>query len=369
MKIVFAMWSTKRTGGTNAIFHVADRLSEYGNEITIVSGGARDFMWFKFKGHVKFHYPEEDLAWHVKLKKQKFSSVELADFALKKFNIRIDRTKILTNSLNKYGFDADIIIATYFETALPVYRTICKSCRKFYYIQHFESVFFEDEYNKHRVHETYFLPLEWIVSSSWANGKLTELTGKTGLVVVPGIDTSIFYPRKVIKDGTKNVVLSLGKSAKVKGLLVLFKALEKLKNKVPNLKLILYGTEPTVKNNSPVETEYITAPSNERLAELYSLADVVVTPSFYESSPSPPLEAMACGTPVVTTREGTEDYCFDGENSIVVPSGDPEAMSNAIFRIIDDKNLAKKLMKNGIEKAQELSWDKTAEIFRERLKK
>ncbi len=80
---------------------------------------------------------------------------------------------------------------------------------------------------------------------------------------------------------------------------------------------------------------------------------------------------MACGTPVVTTRYGTEDYCFHEVNSLVVPPEDPESMAKAIFRILTDENLAEELRKNGLRTAKELTWDKTAEnvekIFRQGL--
>ena len=115
-------------------------------------------------------------------------------------------------------------------------------------------------------------------------------------------------------------------------------------------------------------TEYIVSPSNDQLAELYSVADVVVIPSLYESSPLPPLEAMACGSPVVTTRFGTEDYCIDSENSLVVPPQDPDALARAIIQILSDSSLADKLSKNGLMTSKLHSWDNTAQNFEKILK-
>ena len=372
MKIAFAMWGTVRTGGTNAIFNVADRLAKLGHEVKIISLGAKNHTWFKFDRDIQFYYPEEKLRSHISIKfrNRRLGTIEIFDWVLRKIklNLFFDRYKILSNALNEYAGDVDAVIATYFETAFSVNRMDSGKCKKFYYIQHFESVFFNDTYNKKRVHETYFLPFKWMISSSWANSRLIELTGKPGNVVVPGIDTSVYYPRRIDKDKNHKIIVSLGKSMSIKGLKYLFEALNKLSRQMPNIKLILYGVEPNLKKISPVTTEYIISPSNDRLAELYSMADVVVTPSLYESSPSPPIEAMACGAPLVTTIFGTEDYCFDGENSLVVPSEDPDALADAILRILSDSSLANKLRENGLRKSKELSWDNTAQNFEKVLR-
>lgn len=372
MKIAFALWGTLRTGGTSAIFNIADRLAKFGHEVIIISLGARNHTWYKFDNNIQFYYPEENKVlnlWAI-YKKRRVNAIEVIDYTLRKRNsrINIERYKTLTNALNTYAVNYDAVIATMFETAFSVSRMNAGRHNNFYFIQHFESVSFNDIYSQKRVHETYFFPFSWIVNSTWANMKLLELTGKTGKVVTPGIDTLVYYPRQVYKDKTNKVIVSLGKSMDIKGLKYLFDALVKISKKISNIKLILYGVEPTLKRVSPVPTEYIVSPSDDQLAELYSVADVVVTPSLYESSPLPPLEAMACGSPVVTTRFGTEDYCFDGENSLVVPPQDPDALAHAIIRILSDSSLANKLSENGLISSKLHSWDNTAQNFEKLLK-
>jgi len=73
----------------------------------------------------------------------------------------------------------------------------------------------------------------------------------------------------------------------------------------------------------------------------------------------PPLEAMACSTPVVTTRYGT-DYTIDGENALVVESRNIEAMAEAILRIFHDRQLSEKLIQNDLETPKKHNWKKTA---------
>ena len=94
----------------------------------------------------------------------------------------------------------------------------------------------------------------------------------------------------------------------------------------------------------------------QALASLYRSVDVVVTPSWFESFPLPPLEAMACGTPVITTREGTEDYAEDGHNALVVPGRDVRALAEAITRLARDRDLQLRLRAAGPETARRFTW-------------
>jgi len=231
----------------------------------------------------------------------------------------------------------------------------------YYYIQHYEPLFFSDSYLYYAAKETYYLPLNWIVNSSWVNEQLRKRIGRHGPVVVPGVDTNVFFPREVSKRGDEKTIISLGKGIKIKGLNYLFKALEIVKKETDvKLKLILYGNEPHLIKMSPIQTKYVINPTDEELSKLYSLSDIAIVPSLYESSPLPPLEAMACGTPVVTTRYGTEDYCFNEINSLVVSPKDPKALANAILRLLKDESLRENLRKEGLRTAKLFTWDETA---------
>ncbi|HWQ16874.1 MAG TPA: glycosyltransferase family 4 protein [Sulfolobales archaeon] len=369
MKINFALWSTRRTGGTRVIFEVANRLAKRGHEVTITSLGTPRHQWFRFSDKVRIIYPESKYSIYIPFK-GRFSISLLSNWLLGKIKIPyyIDRNKILALAIPD---DVDINVATYCLSAHAVYGS--GKGRPFYYIQHYEPLFFaSDPYLYHIAKETYYLPMKWIVNSSWVNGMLRKEIGREGPVVLPGVDTSVFFPRNVEKRRDVKAIIALGKRGKAGNLNYIYKALNIIrKSSNLKLKLILYGDDPRLAKLSPVPTEYFVNPSDEKLAELYSMADVAVNPSPYESSPLPPLEAMACGTPVVTTRYGTEDYCFHEVNSLVVPPEDPESMAKAIFRILTDENLAEELRKNGLRTAKELTWDKTAEnvekIFRQGL--
>lgn len=92
---------------------------------------------------------------------------------------------------------------------------------------------------------------------------------------------------------------------------------------------------------------------------------MVICPSWYESFPLPPLEAMACGTPVVTTRIGTEDYAFNEKNCLVVPPRNPKAMAEAILRLLDDESLQERFKKEGLKTARQFTYDRTVDRLEE----
>jgi glycosyltransferase involved in cell wall biosynthesis len=71
-----------------------------------------------------------------------------------------------------------------------------------------------------------------------------------------------------------------------------------------------------------------------------------------------PLEAMACGVPVVMTDDGgSREYARDGENAVVVPVGDADALREAIQRVLQDAELRAGLIESGMRTAWEYDWD------------
>lgn len=98
------------------------------------------------------------------------------------------------------------------------------------------------------------------------------------------------------------------------------------------------------------------------LKYFYSAADVFVTTPWYEPFGITPLEAMACGTPVIGSNVGGIKYSVkDNETGYLVPAKDPEALAGKIDLLLSDYNLAKKMQVNAIHRVQQLfSWEKIA---------
>ncbi|MEX0750236.1 MAG: glycosyltransferase family 1 protein [Dehalococcoidia bacterium] len=99
-----------------------------------------------------------------------------------------------------------------------------------------------------------------------------------------------------------------------------------------------------------------------RLVELYNACDVLLFPSHHEGYGWPPLEAMACGTPVVASECQTLLEVCDGA-ALHAPAADPHALAWQVRRTIDDRDLRERLGWAGIERAAQCSWQRTIDGF------
>ncbi len=93
---------------------------------------------------------------------------------------------------------------------------------------------------------------------------------------------------------------------------------------------------------------------------MYNAADLFIWLSNYEGFGLPPLEAMACGTPVVTTKMGSLPEAVGNSALFVKNPENIKEISKAIYKGLSDKKLQEKLIKKGLEQVKKFSWQKTA---------
>ena len=98
---------------------------------------------------------------------------------------------------------------------------------------------------------------------------------------------------------------------------------------------------------------------DQLLPALYSGAKAFVYPSLYEGFGLPPLEAMACGTPVIVSNTTSLPEVV-GNAGLRVDPLNVEQIADAIQRLVTNNNLHQSLQKKGLERAKLFSWDKTA---------
>jgi glycosyltransferase involved in cell wall biosynthesis len=157
-----------------------------------------------------------------------------------------------------------------------------------------------------------------------------------------------------------------GRLVPEKGVATVIKALPRLPEQA-TLDLVGHGHESVVRELEGLATdlgvaERVTfgmASSRQDLRDRYRAADLVVFPSEW---PEPfglvPLEAMACGTPVVATGTGgSGEFLDDGVNCLLFTPGDPESMAAAITRVAQDTGLRSLLVAGGTATAQRMTMD------------
>jgi glycosyltransferase involved in cell wall biosynthesis len=109
---------------------------------------------------------------------------------------------------------------------------------------------------------------------------------------------------------------------------------------------------------------------DQDLPMVYNLADLFVYPSVYEGFGLPPIEALACGTPVVTTAVSTMPEHV-GEAGVLVPPDDEETLAQAMYKVLVTPSLRQELAKKGPQQAAQFTWEqtsrKTMQVYRNLL--
>ena len=110
--------------------------------------------------------------------------------------------------------------------------------------------------------------------------------------------------------------------------------------------------------------------SDDDLVALYNVCRLFVFPSLYEGFGLPPLEAMACGTPVASSSSASLPEVLGPAAAYFSPEN-ADSLVEAICRILDDAALRARLVHLGIERARHFSWDdaarRTLALYREVL--
>lgn len=154
-------------------------------------------------------------------------------------------------------------------------------------------------------------------------------------------------------------------------------AFSELKKKLKNVRLVQIGNDPLVYKGLVKQlgleqnVNFLGYITEEEQIKWYNSADLFVFPSFYEGFGLPPLEAMACGCPVITSNAASLPEVV-GDAGIMVDPQDNQALTEAMHKVLTDKNLALEMSKKSLERAKHFSWEKTAkgifgvyqEIFR-----
>lgn len=177
-----------------------------------------------------------------------------------------------------------------------------------------------------------------------------------------------------------NYILFVGSIEPRKNLVGLISAFDKIKTKVKH-KLVIVGGKGWLNSeiyvaikekkleNDVVFTGYV---SDEELVALYNLADLFVYPSFYEGFGIPPLEAMACGTPVITSDTSSLPEVV-GDAALMVNPKNTDVLASSIITVLNDETLRNRMVLDGLSRAKQFSWrrtaDETLEIFEEMSKR
>jgi glycosyltransferase involved in cell wall biosynthesis len=316
LRIAYVTEDTGVGGGHRVIFEHVNRLAERGHDVSVYSlAGSPD--WFDVR--VPVH--------------------------------AFERYEPLLEELTR--LDA-IKVATWWNTALPVWMASAARGIPASFVQDIETSYYPGEWYHGHVLSAYREEFSFVTTSGWNRDRLREMDLDPAGVVSPGIDLETFRELEGV-ERRDDLILAIGRGHWIKNLDLTVEAWRALGDP-PLAELRLYGSEPDTREKFSF-LPYVESPSDDEVNRLLNEATVFVQTSIHEGFCLPPLEAMAAGCAVVCTdAHGNRDYCEDGVNCLM-PEANAEAIAAALRRVLDDRELRERLVANGRETAARYGWD------------
>lgn len=324
-QIVYVLPFLGISAGVKSVLEQANRLADRGYRVAIFSLNAH-LDWF-----------------NLKVPLITYQNYEMILGALKKLNC--------------------LKIATWWETAPLVYQ----SCdpeqggqgRSAYFVQDMEDKFYPRSPEiQNKVKATYLLPMLFFTGSEWVKTQLEEQYQQPAINIGHAIDLDIFQPQKKVIDYDCRRGIAYGKEDHLKNLSQTEQALAKAAEKIRYLSVITFGPQPTKLTQIP--HLHFSKFDDQQLAYLYNSGGFFIHNSLHEDFGLPILEAMACGTPVITTKaQGNLEYCQDGYNCLLTSPNDVTELAEKIQLVITERRFAHYLASNGVKTAQKYTWAKT----------
>jgi GT2 family glycosyltransferase len=249
----------------------------------------------------------------------------------------------------------DVIkVATWWNTAAPVWLSSTLHGIPVYFVQDIETSYYpDDEDVRNSVLASYRHEFSYMTISGWNRDRLREL-GLDAVLIPPGIDLDNFKPLAGV-ERRSDMLLGLGRTNPLKNLPLTIDAWQRLGDGRPELRL--FGIEPEIAEGRS-RIVYEERPSDARVNELMCEATAFVQTSTHEGFCLPALEAMATGAAVVCTdAHGNRDFCEDGVNCLM-PAARVEDVRAALERVLADPALRERLGAAGRVTAADYAWER-----------
>lgn len=354
MKITFVLPVVNMSGGIRVVSIYAQLLHTMGHVVTLVSPPPQEVPlrrkirrllqgggWQHYERYPKSHIDDRRLNHRV-----------------------LDKYRPPTNEDVP---DADVIVATWWETAEWISALGDQKGVKVYFIQHHE-IF---NYNPiDRVEATYRLPFHQIVIARWLKEVLLYSYGKVSAEIVHnGVDHTQFFAPKRGRQARPTIGFLYHK-AHFKGVDTTLAAISRMKQSKPDIRVICFGSqEPSAPLPLEAWIEFYREPEQDRIKDIYAACDVWITASRSEGFNLTAMEAMACRTPIVSTRTGwPEEAIVQYENGVLVDVDDVDAIVEATLWMFGLKETEwQQLSEAAYRTVEPCTWERSAKLFEKAL--
>lgn len=206
---------------------------------------------------------------------------------------------------------------------------------------------------------SYRLPLTKVAVSHWLKGRIR---GGNTRVIPNGVDRSVFFPREDI-ESRPFTIGTIGSEQPGKGYRHFLEAVSMLPSEALASVQVLVACEGGLAMPRNVQASQVSPGNDEEMASFYRSCDVFVFGSLMEGFGLPPLEAMACGAPVIVSDCGGIREYAGSDNAIVVPVGDAGAVCKAINRLMHDADARDRLRRAGLATAKRFGLQSTLDEY------
>lgn len=263
------------------------------------------------------------------------------------------RTLVVPTPAPRHVPDADVVVATGWQTAPWVAALPARAGAKAYFVQNLE------DYLSPEAPATWALPLATFTCARWL-ARAVEAAGHETLGHVPNaIDPAEFF---VEAPGVERepLVLFLYHRLPIKGAEDAVAALSAVREARPDLRAVAFSARPP-SHRLPEWVEVRVRPGLSDLRALYNRAAVFLHPSHREGWPLPPMEAAACGAAVVAAANEGVQECFDASTARIVAVGEPARLAEAVLGLLDRPDERAALAEAGRQRVAGLSWAASAD--------
>lgn len=261
--------------------------------------------------------------------------------------------------------DADIVVATWWETVAWMHAMPASKGRRMHLIQGYETWLAPQ--CRPQVHAALRLPNRKVAISHGLKQTIEDALGPLGISVVPNaVDPDQFAVPPRARQPAPTVGFIYAHAA-IKGADICAAACALARRRLPDLKVVAFGADP-VSGILPLPdgAVYHHRPNQRMLREIYGSADWWLFGSRLDSFGLPILEAMACGTPVIGVPVGAAPALLDGECGVLLADHSVEAMAAAIVALAQEPPAAwQARSRRAHDRAHGYSWDDASDMLLE----
>ena len=343
--LVIPIWDFVKSGGLRVLTELANNISIMGINVKIIAFYKNNKPYYPVSVPIEFVNEYGEVVKREDPPKQK-KRIE----AIKNVGIRV---KALKKALDRNSKEYTCVLANFHLTTYAVKK--CNIAHKFYYIQAYEAWYKKGIYNTFKNYvakKTYSFDLIRIVNADLYKD-YKEIKSK--YVVPPGLNFDLYYNKSANKywDGKRPLVIGhIGRTEEWKGSKDVAAAVKLLQGEGAD---IVYKVAFNPPEKDSCHFDLVKPDGDNNLAEYYRSVDVLVAPGHIQLGAIhyPVIEAMACGTPVITTGY----YPANDDNAYIVSVKSPNEIANAIKSIMSDYSLAMSKVEKASQEIEAFSWD------------